>query len=246
MTDRLRGRKGLVSAAGQGIGRATAVAWAAAGAEVIATDVDAARLADLGGHRGIQTRALDVLDGAAISAAAAEIGPVDVLFNCAGWVPHGDLLATGDADWDRCFDLNVRAMFRMCRAFLPAMLTAGGGAIVNMSSVVSSEMGVVNRCAYGASKAAVVGLTKSIAADYVGRGIRCNAVCPGTVETPSLGDRINAFDDPDAARRAFIARQPMGRLGTAEEIAELVTYLASDLAAYVTGQTFVIDGGMTI
>ena len=223
-----------------------ALAFAREGARVWATDVNAAKLAELDGRPGVTTRRLDVTDGAAIAAAAGEIGALDVLFNCAGTVHHGAILDCAEKDWDFSFALNVRGMYLMTRAFLPAMLAKGGGSIINMASVASSIRGIANRCAYGASKAAVIGLTKSVAADYVGRGIRCTALCPGTVETPSLEERIQAQPDPAAARAAFIARQPMGRLGTAEEIAELCVYLASDESAYMTGATLVIDGGMTL
>ena len=246
MNGRLAGKTALVTAAAQGMGRAAALAFAREGARVWATDVNAAKLAELDGRPGVTTRRLDVTDGAAIAAAAGEIGALDVLFNCAGTVHHGAILETAEKDWDRSFALNVRGMYLTIRAFLPAMLAAGGGSIINMASVASSIRGIASRCAYGASKAAVIGLTKSVAADYVGRGIRCNALCPGTVETPSLEERIQAQPDPAAARAAFIARQPMGRLGTAEEIAELCVYLASDESAYMTGATLVIDGGMTL
>lgn len=244
MTGRLDGKTAFVSAAARGIGRATALAFAREGARVTATDIDEAALGDLAGAPGIVTAALDVTDDAAVAAAAAAHQPVDILFNCAGWVAHGSVLDTGKADWDASFALNARAMFVVIRAFLPAMLDRGGGSIINISSVVSSEMGVVDRCAYGASKAAVIGLTKSVAADYVGHGIRCNAICPGTVDTPSLADRIDAFPDPEQARKDFVARQPMGRLGRAEEVAAMALYLASDAASFVTGQALVIDGGM--
>ncbi|HLB80410.1 MAG TPA: SDR family oxidoreductase [Dongiaceae bacterium] len=246
MNGRLAGKTALITAAAQGMGRAAALAFAREGARVWATDVNAAKLAELDGRPGVTTRRLDVTDGAAIAAAAGEIGALDVLFNCAGTVHHGAILETAEKDWDRSFALNVRGMYLTIRAFLPAMLAAGGGSIINMASVASSIRGIASRCAYGASKAAVIGLTKSVAADYVGRGIRCNALCPGTVETPSLEERIQAQPDPAAARAAFIARQPMGRLGTAEEIAELCVYLASDESAYMTGATLVIDGGMTL
>ncbi len=246
MSGRLAGKTALVTAAAQGMGRAAALAFAREGARVWATDVNAAKLAELDGRPGLTTRRLDVTDAAAIAAAASEIGAVDVLFNCAGVVHHGAILDCAETDWDLSFAVNVRGMYSTIRAFLPAMLSKGGGSIINMASVASSIRGVPNRCTYGASKAAVIGLTKSVAADYVGRGIRCNALCPGTVETPSLEGRIQAQPDPVAARAAFIARQPMGRLGTAEEIVELCVYLASDESAYMTGTTLVIDGGMTL
>lgn len=241
VSDRLKGKQALVTAAAQGIGRATAEAFAAAGATVLATDVNADGLASLDGP-GLTTRGLDVTDPAAIGALAAECAP-DVLFNCAGFVHHGSVLECDEGDWEHSLDLNVRSMYRMLRAFLPGMLERGGGSIINMSSVASSVKGVPNRFVYGVTKAAVIGLTKSVAADFVGRGVRCNAICPGTVETPSLAGRIAAFDDPEQARREFIARQPMGRLGEASEIASLAVYLASDESAYTTGAIHVIDGG---
>ena len=244
MSGRLTGKTALVTASAQGIGRATVEAFSREGATVIATDNNREKLAELDGLAGVSTRQLDVLDGDAVKAAAAEIGPVDVLFNCAGFVHHGSILDTSDEDWDFSFNLNVKAMFRMCRAFLPAMIETGGGSIINMSSVCSSLKGISTRCVYGSSKAAVIGLTKSISVDFMKQGIRCNAVCPGTVQSPSLDGRINAFDDPVQARKDFIARQPLGRLGTAEEIAAMVLYLASDESAYTTGQAFVIDGGI--
>lgn len=243
MAGRLEGKTAIITAAGQGIGRASAEAFLREGAKVIATDITEDKLAGLD---GAVTRRLDVRDPAAIAQAAGEIGAVDILFNCAGFVHHGSVLEASEEDWDFAFDLNVKAMFRTIRAFLPAMLENGGGSIINMSSVASSEKGIVNRCVYGASKAAVVGLTKSVAADYVGRGVRCNALAPGTVDTPSLGDRINAFEDPEQARRDFIARQPMGRLGRADEIASLAVYLASDEAVFCTGRVWAIDGGILI
>lgn len=246
MGGRLGGKTALVTAAAQGIGEATARAFAAEGARVFATDISRERLAALEGIAGIETAQLDVLDGQAIAALAARAGGMDILFNCAGVVHHGSILDCGEEQWEAAFHLNVRAMYRMIRAFLPAMLEKGGGSIINMSSVCSSMKGLPNRFAYGATKAAVIGLTKSVAADFVGRGIRCNAVCPGTVQTPSLDERINAFADPVQARRDFIARQPMGRLGTPAEVAALCVYLASDEAAYITGQAIAIDGGITI
>jgi len=243
---RLSGKTAFVTAAAQGIGRETALAFAREGARVVATDVNEARLADLAKTQGITTARLDVLDDRAVELAAKAAGPVDVLFNCAGWVANGSILEASANDWDKSFGLNVRAMFVSIKAFLPAMLAKGGGSIVNVASIASSVKGIANRCAYGASKAAVIGLTKSVAADFVGKGIRCNAIAPGTVQTPSLDDRINAFDDPVAARKAFVARQPMGRLGTPEEIALAAVYLASDESVFMTGQVFAIDGGMTI
>jgi 2-keto-3-deoxy-L-fuconate dehydrogenase len=237
----------LITAAAQGIGRACAERFEAEGATVWATDVNADALQQLAADRpAIHTRILNVRDGEAVSALAAELGPVDVLFNCAGYVHQGDIFACSPQDWEFSFDLNVTSMYRTCRAFLPAMLTAGKGSILNMSSVASSVKGAPNRFAYGATKAAVIGLTKAIAADFVGKGIRCNAICPGTIETPSLHDRMAAQGDIEKARAAFLARQPMGRLGKAGEIAELALYLASDESSFTTGQTHVIDGGWAI
>lgn len=246
MGGRLAGKKALLSAAAQGIGRASALAFAAEGADVIATDINADVLADLGQTEGITTRVLDVTDTDAVSALASDVGAVDVLFNVAGVVQHGSILDCEEADWDFAFDLNVKAAYRMIRAFLPAMLSSGGGSIINMSSVASSVSGLPNRFTYGASKAAVIGLTKAVAADYIRQDIRCNAICPGTVQSPSLDDRISAFDDPVAARKDFIARQPIGRLGTAEEIAAMAVYLASDESRYTTGTAMVLDGGLTL
>ena len=243
---RLRNKTIVVTAAGQGIGRASALAMAAEGATVWATDLNPQLLASYEGVTRVHTAVLDVLDKPAIQALAARLPKVDVLFNCAGFVANGSLLDATDADWDFSFNLNVRAQFWMIQALLPKMLAQGGGSIVNMASVCGSIKGLPNRFIYGASKAAVIGLTKSVAADYVAQGIRCNAICPGTVDTPSLGDRIKAFDDPEAARKAFIARQPMGRLATAEEIAPLITYLASDESRFVSGQAYCVDGGITI
>ncbi len=241
----LQGKTALVTAAGQGIGRAAAIACAEAGADVVATDINEAALATLTGLN-IATERLDVTDPAAITAIAQRLGARDVLVNCAGFVHHGTILDCDEDDWEFSFDLNARAMYRIIRAFLPAMLDAGGGAIVNIASVASSVSGVPNRFVYGASKAAVIGLTKSVAADFIRRGIRCNAICPGTIQSPSLDERINAFDDPVTARRDFIERQPMGRLGTTEEVAALALYLASDAAAFTTGTAQVIDGGFTL
>ena len=246
MANRLTGKRALVTAAAQGIGRATVEAFAAEGAQVIATDVHEDNLAKLNGVSGVSTRRLDVTDADSVAATAADVGAVDILFNCAGFVHHGSVLDCGESDWDFSFDLNVKSMYFTIRAFLPAMIDAGGGSIINMSSVASSIKGIAHRCVYGASKAAVIGLTKSVAADYIDRGVRCNAICPGTVESPSLQGRIDAFDDPVEARRAFIARQPLGRLGTAEEIAAMAVYLASDESAFTTGTNMVVDGGVTL
>jgi 2-keto-3-deoxy-L-fuconate dehydrogenase len=244
MTDRLKGDRALVTAAGQGIGRATALAFAAEGAAVVATDIDEGKLADL--PKGIERRRLDVTDGAAIATLARELGAVDVLFNCAGFVHHGTILDCTEADWDFTLDLNLKSMYRTIRAFLPAMLAQGSGAIVNMSSSVSSVKGAPNRFVYGVSKAGIIGLTKSIAIDFIRQGIRCNAICPGTVASPSLEDRITAHGGSEAARRAFVDRQPMGRLGTPEEIAALAVYLASDESSFTTGSIHVVDGGFTL
>lgn len=244
---RLQGKTALVTAAGQGIGHASALALAAAGAEVWATDVDAALLERYAGVARIRTSRLDVLDKVAIGAFFASLAkPLDVLFNCAGVVHNGSALDASDDDLAFAFALNVRAQLWTIQAALPGMLAAGGGSIVNMASIASSIKGIASRCVYGTTKAAVIGLTKSVAADYVTRGIRCNALCPGTVDTPSLAGRIRAYDDPVAARQAFVARQPMGRLAQADEIAPMVVYLASDESRFATGQAFCVDGGMTI
>jgi len=240
----LNGKTVLITAAGQGIGRATVLAFARAGAKVIATDINDAALAELVAQANVTTRHLDVLDTSAVNAAIAEIGAIDVLFNCAGFVHAGSILEMKDSDLEFALDLNVKAMVRTIRAVLPGMIERGGGAIINMSSVAGSIKGVPNRFAYGVSKAAVIGLTKAVAADYVGQGIRCNAICPGTVESPSLDQRMRAQGDYEKARAAFIARQPMGRLGSPEEIADLAVYLAG--ATYTSGQAYAIDGGWTI
>jgi 2-dehydro-3-deoxy-L-fuconate 4-dehydrogenase len=249
MSGPLTGKRAFVTAAAQGIGRATALAFAEAGAEVIATDIAAAKLATLN-HPRLHVAALDVLDGDAVVAAAKHAGAIDVLFNCAGYVHQGTILDAREEEWDFGFDLNVKSMFRTIRAFLPGMLERGHGAIVNMASVCSSVKGLPNRAIYGATKAAVIGLTKQVAADFVTRGVRCNCICPGTIESPSLVERIEAnaaaAGSVEAARAAFIARQPMGRLGTPEEIAAMAVYLASDAATFVTGQALVIDGGITL
>jgi 2-dehydro-3-deoxy-L-fuconate 4-dehydrogenase len=247
MAGRLDGKVALVTAAGQGIGRATAIAFADAGASVWATDINESLLAALRQeHPKIQTRRLDVREARDIENCAAELGTLDVLFNCAGYVHHGSILDCSEKDWDLSFDINIKSMYRTCRAFLPAMLRAGKGNIINMSSAASSIRGVPNRFAYGTTKAAVIGLTKAIAADFIRSGIRCNAICPGTVQSPSLEQRIAAQGDAEKARSEFIARQPMGRLGRPEEIAALAVYLASDESAYTTGQAHIIDGGFNL
>jgi 2-keto-3-deoxy-L-fuconate dehydrogenase len=246
MAGRLAGKTAFITAAGQGIGRGAALAFAREGAQVWATDVNAKTLAELEGKDGIRTRVLDVLDEEAIAKAAAEIGPVDVLFNCAGYVHHGTILECTPRDWDFSFNLNVKSMYLVTRAFLPGMLAKGKGSIINMSSIASSLKGLPNRFVYGATKAAVIGLTKAIAADYVKQGIRCNAIGPGTVDTPSLHQRIAAFADPVQAKKDFIARQPMGRLGTVEDITGILVFLASDESLFATGNMVSIDGGMTI
>lgn len=243
---RLAGKTALTTAAGQGIGRATALAFAAEGARVIATDINTDLLEAISGTPGMTTRILDVTDPAAIEALARELGAVNILFNCAGYVHHGTVLDCTEDDFDFAMTLNVRSMYRTIKAFLPAMLDNGGGAIVNMSSIASSLKAANDRFIYGTSKAAVIGLTKSVARDFLTRGVRCNAICPGTVESPSLEARIQAFPDPVAARRDFIARQPMGRLGKAEEIAALAVYLASDESAFMTGNAVTIDGGWSV
>ena len=247
MAERLKGKKTLITAAGQGIGRSTVLAFAREGAEILATDIDQDSLDSLKKEcPEIETRVLDVNNLEAIHQLAKETGTIDVLFNCAGYVHHGTVLDCEESDWDFSFDLNVRSMYRMIKAFLPAMLESGGGSIVNMSSVASSVKGLPNRFVYGASKAAVVGLTKSVAADFIKQGIRCNAICPGTVESPSLQERIKAQGgNYEEVLSAFVARQPIGRIGTPEEIAALAVYLASDESSYTTGVAWSIDGGMT-
>jgi len=246
MSGRLAGRTALITAAAQGMGRAGALAFAREGARVIATDVNEALLADLAGRPGITTAPLDVLDDQAVQAFVERTGAVDILFNCAGWVHQGSILDCSIDDWDRSFDLNVRSMFVMTRALLPKMIAAGGGVILNMASVVGANKAVPNRLAYTASKAAVAGFTRALAADHVRQNVRVNCVCPGTVDTPSLGDRINAFADPVQARKDFVARQPMGRLATAEEMAETFVYLVSDESSFMTGQAIFVDGGMSL
>ncbi|HYG87292.1 MAG TPA: SDR family oxidoreductase [Azospirillum sp.] len=247
MADRLKGKTALITAAGQGIGRASALAFAHEGARVLATDINEAALAALAKENpAIEVRRLDVRDTSAVGALATEAGAVDALFNCAGFVHHGTVLECTEEQWDFAFDLNVKSMYRMIQAFLPAMLEAGGGSIINMSSGASSIKGAPNRFAYGTTKAAVIGLTKSVAADFITRGVRCNAICPGTVQTPSLDERIAAQGDLEKTRAAFIARQPLGRLGRPEEIAALAVYLASDESSFTTGAIHVIDGGWTL
>ena len=251
MTGRLSGKTALITAAGQGIGHATAVAMAREGAQVFATDLNPRLLEKYSGVAGVSPRVLDVLDDAAIAKLTGELPPLDILFNCAGYVHHGTILECAPKDWEMSFNLNVRAMYVTIRCALPKMLekfenSGRGSSIINMSSIASSVKGLPNRFAYGASKAAVIGLTKAIAADFVTRGIRCNAIGPGTVDTPSLADRINAFPDPAEARKMFVARQPMGRLAKADEISPLVVFLASDESAFMTGNMYSCDGGMTI
>jgi 2-keto-3-deoxy-L-fuconate dehydrogenase len=243
---RLQGKNVLVTAAGQGIGRASVLALAAEGAQVWATDINPKLLDAYDGIERVRAVPLDVLDKGSIRSVVDAMPSIDVLFNCAGFVHGGTVLQATDEEWNFAFELNVRSQFWAIQCVLPRMLQAGRGSIINMASVCSSIKGLPNRAIYGTTKAAVIGLTKSVAADYVAQGIRCNALCPGTVDTPSLQERINANDDPAAARKAFIARQPMGRLAQAEEIAPLVVFLASDESVFVTGQTYAIDGGITI
>ena len=250
MANRLKGKTALCTASAAGIGKACAAAFAAEGAEVIATDIDEAGLAALKALGIARTHHLDVRDGAAVAAFAKQVGPVDILFNCAGFVHHGNVLDCTEAEWDFAFDLNAKAMMRTIKAVLPGMLARGGGSIVNMASTASSVKGVANRFAYGASKAAVVGLTKSVAFDFIKQGVRCNCICPGTVYSPSLETRIEALGKSaggrDAAHKLFVERQPMGRIARAEEIAPLAVYLASDESTFVTGTTQIIDGGFSL
>lgn len=246
MSGRLTGKTALVTAAAQGMGRAGALAFAREGAQVIATDVNERLLAELDGRPGIRTAKLNVLDDDAVGAFVERTGAVNILFNCAGWVHQGSILDCSIEDWDRSFDLNVRSMFVMTKAMLPKMIAAGGGVILNMASVVGANKAVPNRLAYTASKAAVAGFTRALAADHVKQGIRVNCICPGTVDTPSLGERIQAFADPVQARKDFVARQPMGRLATAEELAESFIYLVSDESSFMTGQAVFVDGGMSL
>jgi 2-keto-3-deoxy-L-fuconate dehydrogenase len=247
MSGRLAGKIAFVTAAGQGIGQATAIAFADEGALVWATDVNESSLAALSHDRpNIRTRRLDVRETQDITGCAAEVGTIDILFNCAGYVHHGSILDCSEKDWDFSFDLNVKSMYLTSRTFLPAMLKAGKGNIINMSSAASSIKAAANRFVYGSTKAAVIGLTKAIAADFIRSGIRCNAICPGTVQSPSLEQRIAAQGDIKNARSEFVARQPMGRIGRPEEIAALAVYLASDESSYTTGQIHIIDGGFSL
>jgi 2-keto-3-deoxy-L-fuconate dehydrogenase len=247
MAGKLEGRVALVTSAGQGIGLSSAVALAREGAKVFATDIREDLFKDISrDHPGITGFGLNVLEQSAVDAALKRTGPIDILFNCSGFVHNGTVLDCEEKDWDFSFDLNVKAHYRMIKAYLPGMLAKGKGNVINMASVASSIKGAPNRFVYGASKAAVIGLTKALAADFVAKGIRCNAICPGTVETPSLYDRMRAQGDFEEAKAAFIARQPMGRMAQPEEIAEMVIYLASDDSAFITGQALVIDGGWSI
>jgi NAD(P)-dependent dehydrogenase (short-subunit alcohol dehydrogenase family) len=246
MSNRLRGKRALVTAAGQGMGRAAVLAFAREGASVIATDVDAKLVGAYQGKAGIEAARLDVTDDKAVADLVDATGAVDILFNCAGWVHQGSILECSPADWDRSFAINVRSQYTMCKHMIPKMIAAGGGVILNMASVLGAEKAAPNRVAYAASKAAVAGLTRALAIDHVKQNIRVNCVCPGTVDTPSLGDRINAFADPVQARKDFVARQAMGRLASAEEMAETFVYLVSDESSFMTGQAVFVDGGMSL
>ena len=247
MAGRLAGRTALITGAGQGIGRAVALAFGAEGARVIATSRSVGKMADLAANDpAMAIHEMDVTDRAAVDAVFASAGPVDILVNCAGWVHNGTVLDCSEEDWSKSIDQNVTACFRTIKAALPGMLSRGGGAIVNVASVASSITGVASRAAYGASKAGLIGLSKAVARDFIAKGIRCNVLAPGTTESPSLEDRINATGDPDATRRGFVARQPMGRLGRVEEMAAACVFLASDEAAFMTGTVLVVDGGQTL
>jgi NAD(P)-dependent dehydrogenase (short-subunit alcohol dehydrogenase family) len=246
MANRLAGKRALITAAGAGMGRAAALAFAREGARVVATDVNADSLKALAGNSSIETAVLDVTDEKAVGAFVAATGAVDILFNCAGWVHQGSLTECTPADWDKSFNVNVRSMFLVCKAMLPKMAAAGGGVILNMASVLGAGKAAPNRLAYAASKAAVAGFTRALAIDHVSQKIRVNCVCPGTVDTPSLAARINAFADPVQARKDFVARQAMGRLATPEEIAETFVYLVSDESSFMTGQAIFVDGGMSL
>src|ERR671935_475258 len=246
MAGRLAGKTAFITAAAQGMGRGAALAFAREGAKVWATDLNAEKLREIEGKDGIRTRVLDVTDQAAVAKVAAEVGDIDVLFNCAGIVHNGTILDCTPEQWEQAFNVNVKSMYLVTRAFLPGMLRKGRGSIINMASVASSIRGLPNRFVYGATKAAVIGLTKAIAADYVRQGIRCNAISPGTVDTPSLQQRINSQPNPEQARKDFVARQPMGRLGTVDDITGILVFLASDESLFATGNAYAIDGGMTI
>jgi NAD(P)-dependent dehydrogenase (short-subunit alcohol dehydrogenase family) len=246
MANRLAGKRALITAAGAGMGRAAALAFAREGATVLATDLNSDSLQSLAGREGIETARLDVTQDKAVGEFVAATGPVDILFNCAGWVHQGSILDCRVEDWDKSFNVNVRGMFLLTKAMLPGMIANGGGVILNMASVLGAEKAAPNRLAYAASKAAVAGFTRALAIDHVKQNIRVNCVCPGTVDTPSLGERIDAFADPAKARQDFVARQPMGRLATAEEIAETFVYLASDESSFMTGQAVYVDGGMSL